>query len=215
MMPGFNGIPVAETQTIDWKDWCLRLDDGRVWSTRLVGFADADFVEAWKERKGLDEVPFCQMNQETDAHDEEGLRYQLSFFGVAVGELGSEEERFASLRRLRDELLALTDFAVLPDSALPEEALGQIRAYRKALRDLPGQEGAPFDGGFSRTPWPMLDEAAAMSQRDPVLQEVVAGLPPLPYHQQYDVSELMRSPVFNARVQLKRFLGAAAAGQED
>lgn len=208
-------IPVPpEIPRTDWSDMCLKLDDGRVWSTKRVDFVDAEFVEAWKERTGATEVRLCQENQESGAHDEAGLAFQLSFFGCPLGQLGTEEERFASLRRLRDEMLALTDFAVLPDSALPEEALAQIRAYRASLRDLPNQLDAPFDGGYAQTPWPVLDETSTMSQRDPLVQAVVADLPPKKYHQEYDLGDLLVSPVFSARVQLKRFMGAAKAEEE-
>ena len=31
-----------------------------------------------------------------------------------------------------------------------------VRHYRQALRDLPSQEGAPWDGGGESTPWPDL-----------------------------------------------------------
>ncbi|MDY0204729.1 MAG: phage tail assembly chaperone [Desulfovibrio desulfuricans] len=33
-----------------------------------------------------------------------------------------------------------------------------IKAYRQFLRDLPAQEGAPWDGGGELTPWPELPE---------------------------------------------------------
>jgi hypothetical protein len=33
-----------------------------------------------------------------------------------------------------------------------------IKAYRQFLRDLPAQEGAPFDGGGELTPWPHMPE---------------------------------------------------------
>lgn len=31
-----------------------------------------------------------------------------------------------------------------------------VQAYRQALRDIPAQEGAPWDGGGKETPWPDL-----------------------------------------------------------
>lgn len=31
-----------------------------------------------------------------------------------------------------------------------------VRLYRQALRDLPAQEGAPWDGGREETPWPEI-----------------------------------------------------------
>ena len=31
-----------------------------------------------------------------------------------------------------------------------------VTAYRTALRDLPAQDGAPWDGGEEQTPWPEM-----------------------------------------------------------
>ena len=31
-----------------------------------------------------------------------------------------------------------------------------VQLYRQALRDLPSQEGAPWDGGGEETPWPVM-----------------------------------------------------------
>lgn len=210
--------------TICWPDWCLRLDDGRVWSTRLVGWADAEFVEAWKARHNMTAVPLCGQDPDwqydpaqpdrVPPHNEAGLSYQLSFYGSPLGELGTVEERFASLRKVKNEILALTDFVALADCDLPEEAKAKVFAYRKALKDLTDQEGAPWDGGYSQTPWPVLDAASTMSGRDPVVQELMAELPPKRYDEQYDVNELMASPVFSARVQLKRLMGAARESRQ-
>ena len=218
-MPELLNVPPA--QDIPWSDRCYRLNDGKVWSTRLVGWADAEFVEEWMARHNMTEVPLCGQDPDWQydpaqpdrlpPHNEAGLRYFLSLHSQPVGELGTEEERFASLRRLRDEVLSLTDFTVLPDIPMSEDDLAQIKAYRAALRSLPNQEGAPWDGGYSQTPWPVLDDAVTMSERDPVVQEVVAELPPKRYDEQYDVSALIHSPLFSAKVQLKRFMGAAKA----
>ena len=65
---------------------------------------------------------------------------------------------FASLRAARDTRLASTDKMLLPDYPISVDALAQVKAYRSALRDLPDQTGAPWDGGGDETPWPVKPE---------------------------------------------------------
>lgn len=57
----------------------------------------------------------------------------------------------AEVRAKRNELLAATDWTQLADSQLDEEAQAGMRAYRQALRDIPQQEGFPFN-----VEWPAL-----------------------------------------------------------
>lgn len=64
------------------------------------------------------------------------------------------EELLAQLRNIRDSKLSSTDKYILPDYPISLEKLVVIKAYRQDLRDLPAQEGAPWDGGGSETPWP-------------------------------------------------------------
>lgn len=61
---------------------------------------------------------------------------------------------FTSLRAERDRRIAATDYLVMPDYPLTEEAKATVSTYRQALRDLPQQAGAPWDGGGDLTPWP-------------------------------------------------------------
>lgn len=68
----------------------------------------------------------------------------------------TEDELFTRLRSERDALLALTDYYVMPD--YPAEDKSAVLAYRQALRDLPAQPGAPWDGGGEKTPWPAKPE---------------------------------------------------------
>ena len=63
-------------------------------------------------------------------------------------------ELFASLRAERDRRIAATDYLVMPDYPLTEEAKATVSTYRQALRDLPQQAGAPWDGGGDLTSWP-------------------------------------------------------------
>ncbi len=66
----------------------------------------------------------------------------------------SEAERFELLRCARDGRLAETDHLVAPDSPLTDAQRAAMISYRQSLRDLPAQEGAPWDGGGELTPWP-------------------------------------------------------------
>lgn len=49
------------------------------------------------------------------------------------------------LRGKRDTLLGETDWAICLDSPLDAERKSVIMGYRQALRDMPQQEGFPFD----------------------------------------------------------------------
>lgn len=63
---------------------------------------------------------------------------------------------FASLRAERDSRLDATDYLLMPDYPLSDDQRAVVQAYRQALRDLPAQSGAPWDGGGEGTPWPEL-----------------------------------------------------------
>ena len=67
-----------------------------------------------------------------------------------------EQEKFILLRGMRDGKIAATDYLIMPDYPLPEEKKAGVLAYRQALRDLPAQSGAPWDGGGELTPWPTM-----------------------------------------------------------
>lgn len=68
----------------------------------------------------------------------------------------TEQEKFILLRGMRDGKIAATDYLIMPDYPLPEEKKAGVLAYRQALRDLPAQSGAPWDGGGEATPWPEI-----------------------------------------------------------
>lgn len=70
----------------------------------------------------------------------------------------TETELFVSLRRERDTRLAVTDYLLMSDYPLSAESREAVVAYRQALRDLPAQPGAPWDGGGEKTPWPSKPE---------------------------------------------------------
>lgn len=81
-----------------------------------------------------------------------------------LAEYNSEEARFERLRSERDRRLAATDYLLMPDYPLDDTLKGAVQAYRQALRDLPSQEGAPWDGGGEATPWPELPACATYSR---------------------------------------------------
>lgn len=68
----------------------------------------------------------------------------------------SLESLFTNLRTERDRRLAATDYLLMPDYPISDEQRAVVQAYRQALRDLPAQPGAPWDGGGESTPWPDL-----------------------------------------------------------
>ena len=77
-------------------------------------------------------------------------------------------QHFAALRAARDARLARTDKMLLPDYPITADALEKVKTYRAALRDLPDQPGAPWDGGGTATPWP----AAPASPEDTTQAEL-------------------------------------------
>lgn len=68
----------------------------------------------------------------------------------------TEAELFQQLRAERDRRLTATDYLLMPDYPLSDDQRTILQVYRQALRDLPSQEGAPWDGGGEATPWPEI-----------------------------------------------------------
>lgn len=98
----------------------------------------APYVELWEEEKArLDQA----------AAEAEAAR---------LAEYNSETARFERLRAERDQRLAATDYLLMPDYPLSDDQRTILQVYRQALRDLPSQEGAPWDGGAEDTPWPEI-----------------------------------------------------------
>ena len=67
----------------------------------------------------------------------------------------TEPERFESLRAVRAGKLTATDYLLAADYPITDAKRKKVVAYRQALRDLPEQPGAPWDGGGELTPWPV------------------------------------------------------------
>lgn len=98
----------------------------------------APYVKLWEEEKA---------RLEQAAAEAEAAR---------LAEYNSEAARFERLRAERDRRLTATDYLLMQDYPIPADQLTAVQAYRQALRDLPAQEGAPWDGGGDETPWPEL-----------------------------------------------------------
>ena len=80
---------------------------------------------------------------------------------------------FASLRAARDARLASTDKMLLPDYPINADDLALVKVYRAALRDLPDQSGAPWDGGEA-TPWPAAPNSASTTVCAPQVDQPCA-----------------------------------------
>ena len=78
-----------------------------------------------------------------------------------LAEYNSEAARFERLRAERDSRLSATDYLLMQDYPLDNTLKDAVRLYRQALRDLPSQEGAPWDGGGKETPWPAAPDVVA------------------------------------------------------
>jgi len=100
----------------------------------------APYVKMWEEEKA---------RREQAADEAEAAR---------LAEYNSEEARFERLRAKRDRRLSATDYLLMPDYPLNNILKEAVQLYRQALRDLPSQEGAPWDGGGEETPWPELPD---------------------------------------------------------
>lgn len=75
----------------------------------------------------------------------ETLEYDGSWVYVEGDFVHDEELKTEILRKKRDLLLSETDWAICLDSPLDAETKSEVMGYRQKLRDLPQQEGFPFD----------------------------------------------------------------------
>lgn len=60
-------------------------------------------------------------------------------------EAEKREEAEKSVRTKRDSLISETDYLLASDYPISAEDLEAVKVYRQALRDVPQQEGFPFD----------------------------------------------------------------------
>lgn len=72
------------------------------------------------------------------------LKSTLQYYGYTVGEeLLTDEDRAKVAREKRDQLLAETDYLLMPDYPIEAAVLEVLKTYRQALRDIPEQSGFP------------------------------------------------------------------------
>lgn len=119
-----------------------RISDGRVWDIR-----EARFTEEFSEEGLVD------LRSDGRPAGSDYLRQTLEFYGFTVGdELLTDEDRAKAAREKRDRLLAETDFLLMPDYPISEEALEELKVYRQSLRDVPEQAGFPNTIEWPETP---------------------------------------------------------------
>lgn len=116
------------------KGFFYQIADGHIWNVAVARFVDdvPSQAEVIPLRRGgaLGDVSY--------------LRRTLEFYGYQVGdELLTDEDRAKAAREKRDGLLAETDYLLMPDYPISEEALAALKTYRQALRDVPEQTGFP------------------------------------------------------------------------
>ena len=107
----------------------------------------------WKPPTNDQVAPFVKLWQDEKARLEQAAAEAEA---ARLAEYNSETARFARLRTERDRRLAETDYLLMADYPLSENQRTVLQVYRQALRDLPSQEGAPWDGGGEETPWPEI-----------------------------------------------------------
>ncbi len=134
---------------LQWQDASghLEFTDGR--PNQALTAADyeshvAPFVQAWQAEK-------ARLDAEAEAAEV-----------ARLAEYNSESARFSRLRAERDARVAATDYLLMPDYPLSDEARAAVRDYRQTLRDLPSRDGAPWDGGEEATPWPDMPATLAV-----------------------------------------------------
>lgn len=127
----------------DTRGRILRCDGGYTTPADLTGWVQID--EGTGDRYNL-----CQSHYfEGGLYTSDGIpRYKLVDVQAVertVEEIAADRVPLQAIaaRAQRDQLLAATDWAVLPDSPLDEPSQTAMKAYRQALRDVPQQDGFP------------------------------------------------------------------------
>ena len=124
---------------IDDYNWPLPASDATAYTDEV-----APYVALWQAEKE-------RLEQEAATRAAEAAAAEAA----RLAEYNSVPARTSRLRDVRDARLTDTDKYLLADFPISAENLAAIKAYRQALRDLPSQPGAPWDGGGELTPWPI------------------------------------------------------------
>ena len=111
-----------------------QLNVGLVW-----GVEEANFVAEVPADSVV--IPLCK---DGDICDKDYLKETFKFYGHKIGdELLTDEDRAREAREKRDQLLAETDYLLMPDYPIEAAVLAALKTYRQALRDVPEQTGFP------------------------------------------------------------------------
>ena len=115
--------------------------------------------------------------EDAPAQLERGLITQEAWLEICAAE-GAEEralwlaspdtvaERFEMLRMACEAKLAETDKLVQPDYPISDDTRAALLAYRKDIRELNHQPGAPWDGGGEATPWPEMPAVTKVQEEE-------------------------------------------------
>jgi len=95
-------------------------------------------------------IPFTASPEDAEAHGRELYHRILADGDVADYIPPSAEQVAASVRSERNGILALSDWTQLPD--VPQATRDLWASYRQALRDIPEQEGFPYEVEWPETP---------------------------------------------------------------
>lgn len=82
-------------------DWCWRLQDKRVWSTKKGAFVTEEYAQEWLNLNGLLTIPISPPDK-LGASNEAGLLEALNFYGLPLGELETDEEKYYAERAAVD-----------------------------------------------------------------------------------------------------------------
>lgn len=123
---------------IEWKGYGHEPPRNELLTADSYANRVAPYVKMWEEEKA---------RLEQAAAEAEAAR---------LAEYNSEAARFERLRAERDQRLEATDYLLMEDYPLDNTLKEAVQLYRQALRDLPSQDGAPWDGGGEETPWPVM-----------------------------------------------------------
>lgn len=97
--------------------------------------------------------------------DSEFISNELSYYKTLFDEVyteilsrqkANETKPEDLVREVRNNLLYLTDYLMLPDAPISESEKEEVIAYRQDLRDLTDQSGFPWSGAVDspEVPWP-------------------------------------------------------------
>ena len=132
--------------------------DGKTWTAELKPTCAADLVGVVVSHQSQTPHDIEMRSLIQKFSQEEGYREKrgedLSWAVEKIPEKTEAEKREEaekSVRAKRDSLISETDYLLTSDYPISAEDLEAVKVYRQALRDVPQQEGFPFE-----VVWPEL-----------------------------------------------------------